>query len=130
MSIADWCILVAALLPLLALAPAKALGRGDYDNANPRAEQFYREGLRARAWGAHLNGFEAFPFFAAAVLLAEMRHSPQWIVDALSVSYTVARIGYVAAYLLDWASLRSGLWAIALIFNIALMITPALRPWW
>lgn len=124
MTIADWCILAVGLLPLIALAPAKMLWRGDYDNATPRDPRFYSEGLRARAWGAHLNGYEAFPFFAAAVLLAEMRHSPQGIVDALAAAYTAVRLGYVVAYLSDRPSLRSGLWVVALLLNIALMITP------
>jgi uncharacterized MAPEG superfamily protein len=126
MTLADWCILAAALLPLMALAPAKILGRGEYDNAAPREPRFYSAGLRARAWGAHLNGFEAFPFFAAAVLLAEMRHSPQGIVDAMALGYTATRIGYVAAYLWDRPRLRSGLWAVALLLNIALMVLPAI----
>ncbi len=126
MTLADWCILVAALLPLIALAPAKILGRGEYDNADPRAPGFYREGLRARAWGAHLNGYEAFPFFAVAVLLAEMRGAPQGTVDALSLGFTAARIGYVAAYLSDRPALRSGLWAMGLLLNMTLMVLPAL----
>ena len=126
MTIADWCILAAALLPLIALAPAKAGGRGEYDNANPRAPAFYREGFRQRAWGAHLNGFEAFPFFAVAVLLAEMRHAPQTMIDGLAVGYMIARSGYVAAYLADRPALRSALWAAGLLLNIALMVLPAL----
>ena len=109
MTLADWCILAAALLPLVALAPAKMLGRQDYDNARPRAPHFYGEGWRSRAWGAHLNGYEAFPFFAAAVLLAEMRQAPQGLVDALAIAFTAVRIGYVGAYLSDRPRLRSGL---------------------
>jgi uncharacterized MAPEG superfamily protein len=126
MTLADWCILVAALMPLIALAPVKLLDRSDYDNADPRAPNFYRTGFRARTWGAHLNGYEAFPFFAAAALLAEMRQAPQPVVDAMALAYTVVRFGYVAAYLSDRPSLRSGLWAIALVLNIALMVLPAL----
>lgn len=114
MTVAEWCILVAALLPLISIAPAKLSGRAEYDNADPRAPTFYAQGLRARAWGAHLNGYEAFPFFAVAVLVCEMRHVPQSAVDAISIGYTAARIGYVLAYLFDRPTLRSALWGIAL----------------
>lgn len=130
MTLADWCILAAALLPLVALAPAKMLGGQDYNNARPRAPSFYGEGWRSRAWGAHLNGYEAFPFFAAAVLLAEMRQAPQGLVDALAIAFTAVRIGYVGAYLSDRPRLRSGLWAVGLMLNIALMVMPALVGRW
>ncbi len=126
MTIADWCLLVAALMPLIAVAPAKALGRGEYDNANPRAPQFYREGFRSRAWGAHLNSLEAFPFFAVAVLLCEMRGAPQGTIDAIAVAYTAARCAYLAAYLADRPALRSAVWAVGLVLNISLMVLPAL----
>lgn len=33
--------------------------------------------MQERALGAHMNGIETFPFFAAAVRLVEMRHAPQ-----------------------------------------------------
>jgi uncharacterized MAPEG superfamily protein len=125
MTLADWCILAAALLPLIALAPAKMLGRGDYDNADPRASGYYSKGWRARAWGAHLNSFEGFPFFAAAVLLSEMRAAPQVAIDAIALCFLAARIGYVAAYLADRPRLRSGLWALGLVLNIALMVLPS-----
>lgn len=125
MTIADWCLLAAALLPLIALAPAKLLHRDDYDNADPRAPHFYREGLRGRAWGAHLNGFEAFPLFAAAVLLAEMRQAPQGTIDAFALAYVGLRMAYVAAYLGDRPSLRSVVWAMGLSVNIAILVLPA-----
>jgi len=80
----------------------------------------------ARAWGAHLNGFEAFPFFAVAVLLSEMRHAPQGMIDALAAGYVAVRLGYMAAYLGDRPALRSALWALGLLLNIALMVLPAL----
>ena len=126
MTIADWCILAAALLPLITLAPVKTFDRGGYDNADPRAPGFYRDGLRARAWGAHLNGFEAFPFFAAAILLSEMRHAPQGMIDALAAGYVAVRLGYLAAYLGGRPALRSALWAVGLLLNIGLMVLPAL----
>ncbi|MEI9891048.1 MAG: MAPEG family protein [Caulobacteraceae bacterium] len=48
------------------------------------------------------------------------------MVDALALAYIALRFGYTAAYLAGMGSLRSGLWAFALILNIALLLSP----WW
>ena len=73
MTIAELCIFASVMLYLLTIAPVKWIsvdGAGRYDNARPRDPAFYAGGIRERALGAHQNGIEAFPFFAAAVLLA------------------------------------------------------------
>jgi uncharacterized MAPEG superfamily protein len=125
MTIADLCLLAAVVLTILSILPAKLDGRRDYDNGNPRDQNFYKPGLRARSQGAHLNGYEAFPFFAAAVILAEMRSVPQATVNALAVAFVLARITYVLLYLTDRPSLRSVVWSIALLCNLALFFSPA-----
>jgi uncharacterized MAPEG superfamily protein len=66
------CVLIAGLMPYLWTAVAKATGPR-YDNRNVRDWQAQLEGLPKRAHAAHLNSFEAFPFFAAAVLAAIVR---------------------------------------------------------
>src|SRR3954454_8753975 len=76
MTIAEWCVFASVMLYLLSIAPIKSLGLRQFDHANPPDTAFYDSPLRARAWGAHQNGIEAFPFFAAAVLLAEFRIPP------------------------------------------------------
>src|SRR5450432_2158909 len=106
MTTAELCLLGAGFLTILSILPAKLDGRRDYDNANPRDPRFYTAGLRARSQGAHLNGYEAFPFFAAAVILAEMRSVPQGTVNALAIAFLVARIAYVLLYLTDRPSMR------------------------
>ncbi|WP_430514088.1 MAPEG family protein [Pannonibacter phragmitetus] len=68
MPIAFWCVLAAAFLPILSVVPAKLTK--DFSNARPRDPAFWAEGFRARAQGAQANGFEAFPLFAVAVLVA------------------------------------------------------------
>jgi uncharacterized MAPEG superfamily protein len=75
MTIAEWCVFASVMLYLLTIAPIKWLGFGKFDNAKPRDPAFYGDPVRARAWGAHLNGIETFPFFATAVLLAEFRNA-------------------------------------------------------
>jgi uncharacterized MAPEG superfamily protein len=125
MTIAELCLFAAVLLTLLSIMPAKLDGRREYDNARPRDASFYTPGLRARSQGAHLNGFEAFPFFAAAVLLAEMRAVPQGIVDALAVAFVVARILFVLLYLTNRPTSRSVVWAVGLACNLAIFFSPA-----
>jgi uncharacterized MAPEG superfamily protein len=124
MTIAELCLPVAVLLTILSIAPAKLSGVREYDNANPRDPRFYTPGLRARSLGAHLNGYEAFPFFAAAVLLAEMRSVPQGTVNALAMGFVAVRVVYVLLYLGNRPSLRSLVWAIGFVCNLALFFSP------
>jgi len=124
MTIAELCLFGAVILTILSIMPAKLNGRRAYDNANPRDPAFYTPGLRARAQGAHLNGFEAFPFFAAAVILAEMRAVPQGVVNGLAVAFLVARVAYVMLYLTDRPSLRSLAWAVGIVCNVAIFFSP------
>ena len=76
LTIAYWCVLVAALLPIVCAGMAKwgAMGRsardGGYDNDNPRAWLAQQTAWRARANAAQANSFEALPFFIGAVLIA------------------------------------------------------------
>ena len=128
MSIAFWCILVAGLIPLLATGVAKAGGTwaGDpVDNSRTREWQARQTGFVARAHAAHLNGFEAFPFFAAAVLMAEYRGGPSGAVNGLALAFIAARIAYVACYLADRPSLRSLCWFAAFACAVAIMTHPA-----
>src|ERR1700761_6869033 len=101
MTIAELCLPLMIILIIASIGPGKADGGKTFDNGNPRDPAFYTPGLRARSQGAHQNGFEAFPFFAAAVILAEMRGVPQGMVDALAVAFVVVRIVYVLMYLTD-----------------------------
>jgi uncharacterized MAPEG superfamily protein len=126
MTIADLCLLASVILTIASIVPAKVSGLRDYDNGNPRDPRFYTPGLRSRSQGAHLNGYEAFPFFAAAVILAEMRAVPQGIVNGLAVAFIVARILYVLLYLADRPSARSVVWSIGFACNLAIFFSPLL----
>jgi uncharacterized MAPEG superfamily protein len=120
MTIAEWCLFGAAILPLLTLAPVKPLAGREFDNSEPRSPAFYEVPVRRRAFDAHTNGFEAFPFFAVSVLLAEFRHAPQSWVDTLAIAFLLARIAFVAAYVSNWSTLRTTLWNTAFAFNLAI----------
>jgi len=105
MAIAYWCILIAALLPypLATLAKAK---RG-YDNRAPREQLALAEGYRKRAHWAHLNAFEAFPPFAAAVIVAQIQHAPQAMIDTLALAFIAMRVLHAGFYIMDKPTLRS-----------------------
>jgi uncharacterized MAPEG superfamily protein len=127
MTIAEWCVFGAVMLYLLTIAPFKAIGFRRFDNAKPRDPTFYEDPIRARALGAHLNGIEVFPFFAAAVLLAEFRTGPQRLINELAVLFLIVRIAYVFTYLGDRPTLRSILWNIGFAINVAIFFLPAIR---
>jgi uncharacterized MAPEG superfamily protein len=118
MTIAEWCLFGAVLLYLLSLAPAKALGAREFDNARPRDPSFYADPVRGRMLGAHTNGIETFPFFAVAVLLAEFRGSSQVWIDGLALAFLLTRILFVLAYVGNHATLRTILWNAAFAFNL------------
>ncbi|MEP7131503.1 MAG: MAPEG family protein [Sphingomicrobium sp.] len=120
MTIAEWCLFSAVLLYLLTLAPTKALAPQEFDNANPRDQGFYNHPIRKMALGAHINGIETFPFFAAAVLLAEFRHAPQHWIDGLALAFLLTRIAFVVAYIANRPTLRTVLWNVAMAFNVGI----------
>jgi uncharacterized MAPEG superfamily protein len=129
MTIAEWCIFGAVMLYLLTIAPFKAIGFRRFDNSKPRDPSFFEDPLRARALGAHINGIETFPFFAAAVLLAEFRAAPQNLINELAVLFLIVRIAYVLTYLGDRPTLRSILWNIGFAINLAIFFLPAIKGW-
>lgn len=124
LTLADLSILGAVAAYMAPIAIAKYGAIKTFDNSRPRDPAFYEDPFRARALWAHKNGLEGFAFFAAAVVIAQLRAAPQHIVDALSLAYVALRFGYAAAYLADLPSLRSGLWALAFAINVALLFSP------
>ena len=126
MTIAEWCVFAAVMLYLLSIAPVKWIRFRRFDNSKPRDPGFYEDPIAARALGAHQNGIEAFPFFAAAVLLAEFRLGPQRLIDELAVLFLIVRIAYVFTYLGDRPTLRSILWNIGFAINLGIFFMPLL----
>ena len=127
MTIAEWCVFASVMLYLLTIAPIKWIGLRSFDNARPRDPGFYDDPIRARALGAHLNGIEAFPFFAFAVLLAEYRDSPQRLIDELAALFLIVRIAYVLTYLGNRPTLRSILFSIGFAINLGIFLMPVLK---
>jgi uncharacterized MAPEG superfamily protein len=123
MTTALWCVLVAGLLPYAATLTAKAGAR--FDNKSPREWLARQTGYRQRANAAQLNGFEAFPLFAAAVIVAQLTAAPQARVDLLAIVFVVARVAYLLLYLANQDVLRSIAWFIGLASAVAIFVAGA-----
>ena len=123
------CIFAAFLLNMLSKGPvALAMSRqpGGYDNKDPRAQQACLAGWGRRAVAAHLNGFEAFPAFAAAVLVAMVTGAdPVWT-SRLAVAFVIARTLYLPLYIFDLDFLRSAVWTVGLAATCGLFLLPVL----
>jgi uncharacterized MAPEG superfamily protein len=91
-----------------------------FNNRDPRAWLEKQQGLSRRANSAQANGFEAFPIFAAGVIVAHLVHAPQARIDLLAIGFIIARIAFLVCYLADWHWARSLVWAIGLGLCVAL----------
>ena len=111
MNIPVLSLLVAGVLPVCSTAVAK-WGFSQFDNHNPRAWLAEQTGARARANAAQHNSFEAFPFFAMAVLLALHFQADAALLETLCLVFVAARALYFLAYVMDWAIFRTLCWAV------------------
>ncbi len=115
MNLAYLCVLAAAVIPYFCVSYAKSTS--DYIKRGNRAPRLYADSLsgpRRRAYWAHQNGFEVFPPFAAAVIIATLGGVEQSTVDVLALTFVVSRLAYSGLYIADLAPLRSLAWAIGL----------------
>ena len=117
MTIAFWCVLVAALLPYAPFSLIKGL-----DPKNPRTRVKDLTGLSARTYSAHLNAFEAFPPFAAAVIISYLRLGANGWTDVLAVAFIVARVAHMGFYLADRQPPRSAAFSIGLLIVIVMFV--------
>lgn len=127
MAIAYWCIFVAAVLPYLWTSIGKSAAKG-YDNHDPRgwmATQTHPRVQRGNA--AHLNAFEAFAPFAAAVLMAQGAGVDPERITVLALAFIVCRVLHGVFYLTNLAALRSLSWLIGIGCVAMLMEQAAMR---
>ena len=128
-TIAYWCVLSAALLPIVCAGIAKsgmmrtAPAKGGYDNSDPRAWLARQTDWRGRANAAQANTFEAIPFFFAAVIIAHQLQASQFLLDILAVLFVALRILYIALYVGNRANARSIVWALAFFINIGILFS-------
>jgi uncharacterized MAPEG superfamily protein len=123
-----WCILIASFLPYIwsgVAVKARVDQFGTLDNRLPRLQQAQMTGFGARALGASNNGFETFPAFAAAVIVAHIAGAdPGWS-TTWSVVYVAARILHGICYAADIDKLRSAAFGLGQVCAVALFVLAA-----
>lgn len=128
MTLAHWCILIGGLMPLLWTGIAKFTGPKKLSpSANKAPRQFLETvtGVQQRAHWAQQNAFEAFPIFAAGVLVAQQAGAEQASINLLAVSWVVLRLIYGFVYLADIGLLRTLVWGAALASAAGLFLIAA-----
>ena len=126
-TVAYWCVLIAALLPMGCawLATSGSFGKsrkdGGFDNRDPRAWMARQTDWRARANAAQANSFEGLPFFIGAVIIAHLLGAGQTLLDMLALLYVMLRIFYIMRYVSDMPTVRSVVWAAAFLVNIGIL---------
>lgn len=126
-SLAHWCVLVAAVLPIFCAGIAKfgmfgkPLRAGGYDNRDPRAWLARQSDWRARANAAQSNSFEALPFFIGAVAIASQMGADAGRLDQLALVFVLLRLVYIAMYVAGHAAARSLVWTAGFAVNVAIL---------
>lgn len=126
-TVAYWCVLIAALLPIACawLAKSKGMGKprkqGGFDNNDPRGWLARQTDWHARANAAQANSFEALPFFIGAVIIAHQLAAPQTALDILALVFVTLRVIYIAMYVAGLPTIRSAIWTLALLVNVAIL---------
>ncbi|HMN34028.1 MAG TPA: MAPEG family protein [Chiayiivirga sp.] len=127
MSIAYWCILIAAALPYVWVAIAKSSAPG-YNNRDPRGWIARQDSPRVRnGYAAHLNAFEAFAPFAAGVLMAQFAGVDHALITQLALAFIACRVLHGVFYLAAIPLMRSLAWLGGIACVVALMVPAALK---
>jgi len=127
-TVAYWCLLIAALLPIACslLAKAGKVGirrrEGGFDNEAPRVWLARQKDWRSRANAAQANSFEGLPFFMAAVIIAHQLGAAQTLLDILAFLFVVVRILYIMMYVAGFGRARSIVWSAGLLLNVAILL--------
>jgi uncharacterized MAPEG superfamily protein len=125
MTFAYWCILIAALMPLIWVGVAKSSLPG-YDNDQPRRSLAQAEGRAQRAHWAEQNALEAFAPFAAGVIVAHLTGGAEpMTINVLAGLFIAARLVHGAAYIANRGPLRSFAWLAGMICIIGLFVAAA-----
>lgn len=123
MTIAYWCVFVAAILPFVWSMSWRWPVYGFKANLAPRLFEETLTGWRQRAHWAHLNAFENFPPFAAVVIIAHQLGAPQATVDNLAIAFVAFRVAHGVFYLANIGVLRSFAFAGGAVCTMAIFLS-------
>lgn len=71
---------------------------------------------------AYANHVEAFPLFAAAVLVAELSGGGGALTNACAFAYLAARVAFVPAYLYGWTPWRSVFFGMGFVATLIIFV--------
>ena len=109
MTFAYACILLAAMLPVVWVGFAK-VGGSDYNNDEPRVYLAGLSGWQKRADWAQMNALEAFPPFAAGVIVAQLAGVGEFTINILAGLFIAFRILHGIFYIKGIGPARSLIW--------------------
>jgi uncharacterized MAPEG superfamily protein len=115
-------------MPIVWTGTAKWGGANRMPSAANRAPREFLSGLEGRqkrADWAQQNAFEAFPAFAAAVIIAQAAGAAQISIDRLAAVWVAARFLHGLCYVLDWSNARSLAYFIGIGCVIGLFVAAA-----
>ena len=123
MTFGFWTVILCAFLPVFWAGVAK-FGTANFDNAAPRASLDKATGWAQRANWAQMNSYEAFPPFAAGILIAHYIGAEQSLIDMIAGIFLVARIAHGIVYIADYPTLRSLSWTVGFLAVVGLFVAP------
>lgn len=126
MTIAYWCLVLSIFIPIGLAGYAKFSGGGKYNNHAPREFLQKQPPRQQRANWAQQNTYEAFPPFAAGLIIAHQVGAWQMGIDSAAIVFLVARIVYGYCYIRDMAGARTLVYAIGFFATLSLFIQAAL----
>ncbi len=122
MTIAHWCVLIALLMPYIFSVLSRSNAKTKDYIRDPRAFSETLVGWHRRAHLVQLNCFEAFPAFAAAVIIAYYQFVPQVLLDIAALTFIFFRCLYALFYLWDKPFLRSLSWKGGMLIIIGIFV--------
>lgn len=128
MSLPLWSLLIATLMVYASKIPLNiiTLRHERYDNHYLRLQHLKQQGIGHRAWASHQNMIEAYPMFAAGILVATVIGNQPMVANFCAVVFLVARVLFQVCYLADWSTARSISWAFGFGATLVLLVTPLL----
>ena len=122
MTLAYACVLIVALLPYVWTVIAKRTASGRFDNRDPRQWLEKQENPRVRrANAAQKNAFEAFPAFAAGVVMAQLAGVDPRSIGAIAALFVACRVLHGVFYVGNRPQMRSLSWFLGFACVLALM---------
>lgn len=90
--------------------------------ASPRDTPRQLTGIAGRAQRTMTNHFEGLILFSIAVMVLTWSDGANETTSLLAMTYLVARILYLPAYLFGWAPWRSLIWAVGFFATVSMLI--------